>query len=100
MVEHGRNGLLVPLSDVHSLSSAIVDLLTDKEKARSMGAEGRRLALERFDERLVFEKVKAEYARLLSERGRPSHLRQPLLSRRPPLRLLRRLLLLLVTIFF
>lgn len=27
------------------------------------------MALERFDERLVFEKVKAEYARLLAEKG-------------------------------
>ena len=38
-------------------------------KARRMGETGRRRALERFDERLVFEKVKAEYARLLREKG-------------------------------
>jgi glycosyltransferase involved in cell wall biosynthesis len=68
-VEHGRNGLLVPLGDVHALADAIVELLTDREKARRMGEEGRRMALERFDERLVFEKVKAEYARLLVEKG-------------------------------
>jgi hypothetical protein len=36
-----------------------------------MGEEGRRMVLERFDERLVFEKVKAEYARLLQEKGLP-----------------------------
>jgi len=29
------------------------------------------MALERFDERRVFEKVKAEYARLLREKGLP-----------------------------
>jgi glycosyltransferase involved in cell wall biosynthesis len=70
-VEHGRNGLLVPLGDVQALADAIVELLTDREKARRMGEEGRRMALERFDERLVFEKVKAEYARLLREKGLP-----------------------------
>jgi len=70
-VEHGRNGLLVPLGDVQALADAIVELLTDREKARRMGQEGRRMALERFDERLVFEKVKAEYARLLREKGLP-----------------------------
>lgn len=70
-VEHGRNGLLVPLGDVQALADAIVELLTDREKARRMGEEGRRMALERFDERLVFEKVEAEYARLLRERGLP-----------------------------
>jgi glycosyltransferase involved in cell wall biosynthesis len=70
-VEHGRNGLLVPLGDVQALAAAILDLLTNRAKAQRMGAEGRRMALERFDERLVFEKVKAEYARLLREKGLP-----------------------------
>lgn len=70
-IEHGRNGLLVPLGDVQALADAIVELLTNREKAQRMGEEGRRIALERFDERLVFEKVKAEYARLLREKGLP-----------------------------
>jgi glycosyltransferase involved in cell wall biosynthesis len=68
-VDHGCNGLLVPLGDVRALADAIVELLTDRERARRMGEEGRRLALERFDERLVFDKVKSEYARLLREKG-------------------------------
>jgi glycosyltransferase involved in cell wall biosynthesis len=68
-VEHGRNGLLVPLADVHALADAIAELLTDQDKARRMGEEGRRTALKHFDERLVFEKVKAEYARLVLEKG-------------------------------
>jgi glycosyltransferase involved in cell wall biosynthesis len=70
-VEQGRNGLLVPLGDVQALAQAILDLLADKEKARKMGQEGRRMALERFDEQLVFAKVKAEYIRLLGEKGLP-----------------------------
>jgi hypothetical protein len=36
-----------------------------------MGQEGRHVALERFDERLVFDKVIDEYARLLRARGLP-----------------------------
>ena len=68
-VEHNCNGLLVPLGDVHALADAIVELLTDPEKARCMGEEGRRMALERFDERLMCGKVRAEYARLLREKG-------------------------------
>lgn len=68
-VEHGKNGFLVPLGDVKALGNAIIELLTDPEKARRMGEEGRRIALERFDERMVFEKIKAEYARLLQEKG-------------------------------
>lgn len=69
VVEHGRNGLLVPFGDIQSLADAILELLTNHEKARRMGEEGHCIALERFDERVVFEKVKAEYARLLREKG-------------------------------
>jgi glycosyltransferase involved in cell wall biosynthesis len=70
-VEHRKNGLLVSLGDVQSLADAIIEILTDREKAHRMGAEGQRIARERFDERLVFEKVLSEYARLLGERGLP-----------------------------
>jgi len=68
-IENGRNGLLVPLGDVEALAGAIIDLLRNGEKAARMGAEGRRMAQERFDERIMFEKVKETYAGLLSERG-------------------------------
>jgi glycosyltransferase involved in cell wall biosynthesis len=71
-MEHRRSGLLVPLGNVQALAGAMLDLLTDRHKAQRMGREGRRLALERFDERLVFARVKAEYARLLRQKGLPS----------------------------
>lgn len=70
-VEQGVNGILVPLGDVDALTEAIATLLIDRGQARRMGEAGRRLALERFDERLVFETVCREYARLLGERGLP-----------------------------
>jgi len=68
-VEPGRNGLLVPLGDVPALAKAMLDMLTNPEKARRMGRQGRQMALERFDERLVFARVTAEYARLLQKKG-------------------------------
>jgi len=70
-VEHGRNGLLVPMRDSAALAEAIVQLLTDEEQARLMGAAGRQMALDRFDERKVFDKVTAAYTRLLKEKGLP-----------------------------
>lgn len=71
-VEHGVSGLLVPLGDVDALAAAIVELLEDRGRAERMGRQARRIALERFDERLVFGKVLAEYDRLLRENGFPS----------------------------
>lgn len=71
VVEEGRNGLRVPLGDVAALSDAILALLRDPERAARMGAAGRAMALERFDERAVFATVRDEYARLLAAKGLP-----------------------------
>ena len=69
-VTHEHNGLLVPLGDVSALAAAIVRILTERDTAQRMSVEARRIAAERFDERLVFEKVKAEYVSLLEKNGR------------------------------
>ncbi len=68
-VEDGRNGCLVPLRNAELLGAALLDLLQDREKARRMGENGRQMAEERFDEQLVFERVKAEYVRQLAAKG-------------------------------
>jgi glycosyltransferase involved in cell wall biosynthesis len=49
VVEDGVNGLLVPVGDTEGLATAVADLLTDAQRRASMGAAGRRLAVERFD---------------------------------------------------
>lgn len=67
-VEPGVNGLLAPLRDVDALASAILMLLQDHRQAAQMGARGRQMAEARFDEQLVFGRVKAEYARLLAQK--------------------------------
>jgi glycosyltransferase involved in cell wall biosynthesis len=68
-VIHGQNGWLVPWGDVEALATALHEFLSAPDQARRMGAAGRRIAVERFDERLVFQRVKAEYSRLLQEKG-------------------------------
>jgi glycosyltransferase involved in cell wall biosynthesis len=77
VVDHDQNGWLVPLGDGPALAEAIIKLLTDPERARRMGEAGCRIARERFDERLIFAKVKAEYARLLQLKGLPTPSLQP-----------------------
>lgn len=69
VIEHNSNGLVVPCHDVLALAEAIVELLTNNERARRMGQRGRRLAVERFDERLVFQNVDCQYMRLLRQKG-------------------------------
>jgi glycosyltransferase involved in cell wall biosynthesis len=42
LVVDGANGLLVAVSDPDALATALSELLADRDKARAMGAEGRR----------------------------------------------------------
>jgi glycosyltransferase involved in cell wall biosynthesis len=48
IIEDGVNGYLVPPRDPEALASAVVRLLEDPEKARSMGESGRRIVREKF----------------------------------------------------
>ena len=70
-VEPGRNGVLVPLGDPTTLARVLLKLLADPAQLRRLGAGGRDLALERFDERRVFERVLDTYRHLLAAKGLP-----------------------------
>lgn len=69
VVVNNRNGIVVPLKNVQALSSAIVEVLTDDNLAQKLGGNGRLIAETRFDERIMFQNLKTEYARLLREKG-------------------------------
>ena len=64
-VDHGENGLLFPVGDADALAKAVTTLLLDDVLRKRMGARGRAIAEARFDEQLVFDRVLAEYERLL-----------------------------------
>ena len=68
-VEDGVNGLLTPVKEPVALAQALSRLLRDERLAGEMRTRARAMALERFDERLVFERVKCHYRRLLRSRG-------------------------------
>lgn len=69
VVENQKNGILVPLMDINRLTEAIKFLLEDKNFAKSLGKNGRKRAEKEFDEKLVFEKIREEYLRLLKEKN-------------------------------
>ncbi|MFZ0548132.1 MAG: glycosyltransferase family 4 protein [Candidatus Promineifilaceae bacterium] len=68
-VEDGRNGYLVPLQTPQAITASVLDLLRNRDKACQMGQNGRQIAEERFDEQLVFARVKEEYRRQLTSKG-------------------------------
>lgn len=68
-VEEGVSGFIVPSEDVAALSNAILRLLSDPSKAREMGAEGRKLVLERFTIDAMMTKIVDSYGKLLGNRA-------------------------------
>jgi glycosyltransferase involved in cell wall biosynthesis len=63
-VIEGETGHLVPVRDPNALAAAIIDVLQDEGRRSAMGARSRALAEERFDQRLVFQRVADAYAAL------------------------------------
>ncbi|HXK58777.1 MAG TPA: glycosyltransferase family 4 protein [Acidobacteriota bacterium] len=68
-VDHGVNGLIVPLGNVEALAAAILRLLKNPDERMRMGQAGRRIALERFDERRIAARVLQVYSQLLKSTG-------------------------------
>ena len=65
IVQHGVNGLLVPVKDSIALANAIRQLCRDPATRQSMGRASRAKVLAEFDERIVFEKTLAVYDELM-----------------------------------
>ncbi len=57
IIEHGRTGLLVPPRDPESLGRAILELVQDEEKRRTIGRAARRTVEDRFSIEAQVEKV-------------------------------------------
>jgi len=66
-VEEGRTGFLVEVGDIAALSERIARLLSDPPLRARFGSAARAKALAEFDQRQVFEKVRACYERLIRD---------------------------------
>jgi glycosyltransferase involved in cell wall biosynthesis len=64
VVDHGVNGLLVPIRDADALTVAIAELAGDAPRRAAMGTRARQKAEAEFDDRQVIDKTLAAYRRL------------------------------------
>lgn len=64
VVSPGVTGILVPMGDTRRLGQGIVDLATNSDLRRRMGAAGRAACLDRFDWRRMVEEIEKLYVRL------------------------------------
>ncbi len=65
IVEHGIEGLLVPAGDAQALATAIVSILTDRDRAEAMGRKGRERVQGQFAMGQYVSGVQAVYRELL-----------------------------------
>ena len=77
VVDHGRNGLLVPVRDPNGLAEAIDRIGGDTDLRTKMGTASRAIALERFDERAVVCRVLDTYRHLAARKGLPLRFTEP-----------------------
>jgi glycosyltransferase involved in cell wall biosynthesis len=64
----GVTGLIVPARAPDTLAAALIRMIDDDDLRKRFGGAGRELALERFDQRLVFRRVVAAYEDLAADR--------------------------------
>jgi glycosyltransferase involved in cell wall biosynthesis len=67
LVDHGRTGFVVPPRSPDELAATLRELLTDCQRARTMGAEGRARAQERFSSAVTARAVGRVYAEAIAE---------------------------------
>jgi glycosyltransferase involved in cell wall biosynthesis len=67
IVKHGVNGLLVPPRNTHALAEAIMSLADNPAERSRMGAAGRKIAVNEFNEDIVIRETLSVYSELLHE---------------------------------
>lgn len=65
MLEHGREGLLIPPGDPWAMAGAIAELASDPELAARLGTAARQRALRRHDPEAVVDKLMSIYRQML-----------------------------------
>ena len=67
-INDGETGILIPSKNAQKLSQAIIYLFNNPEKAKKMGEQGRQKILKEFNEKLIFDRLKIEYQRLINKK--------------------------------
>jgi glycosyltransferase involved in cell wall biosynthesis len=69
IVQHRKNGLLVPIRDAGALADALAELLADPALRLEMGRQGRALVEAEFSDELVARQTLAVYREVAAERA-------------------------------
>lgn len=68
VMEPGKSGLLVPKQNPEALAGAIIELLSDPEKAKAMGRRGRELVETKYNWKTIVQQVTGLYQEVLAKK--------------------------------
>ncbi|MFA4844434.1 MAG: glycosyltransferase family 4 protein [Candidatus Margulisiibacteriota bacterium] len=68
VMEVGKSGLLVPKQDPEALAQAIIQVLSDPEKAKAMGRRGRELVETKYNWQTIVKQVEGVYQEVLAKK--------------------------------
>lgn len=71
LIEHGRNGLLIPSADPKALATAVTWLLENPQEAKAMGKASKSTVAGEFSVKKMVEKTEEVYRSILSEAPPP-----------------------------
>ena len=63
----GENGYLLPVGEVDAMAERAIEILSNDELRRRMGAAGRAWAIERFDEAKIVPRYLSVYEKVLGK---------------------------------
>lgn len=69
IIEDGKNGIIIPPKDVQALKNAMLRLMEDKELYSVLKSNARPMITSRYEQKVVWEALLAEYDRLLAQKG-------------------------------
>lgn len=65
VIEHGKSGYLADVGDVETMARYAIELLTNEQKLREMGKQGRAVAMDRFCSTKIVKQYEDFYRRVL-----------------------------------
>ncbi|HEA47479.1 MAG TPA: glycosyltransferase family 1 protein [bacterium] len=68
LIKDNQTGLLIPPADSKALARAILELLENREKAKRLGKNGRRLIEKKFSQETMIERIEDLYQELLKKK--------------------------------
>jgi N-acetyl-alpha-D-glucosaminyl L-malate synthase BshA len=66
VVTNGESGYLLPVGDTDGMAARAIEILSDRQRHRTMGAAARRIAIERFDENRIVPRYREVYERVIA----------------------------------